>query len=437
MERCPVIDLILSYLPLPEIWNNRRISKKIKEIINGTLFIVNPNDVVACADKLIAQCRILEATELLLPYIARHPATSTPIVIMNRFILLMHSEIWDNPAYTVMRKKIFSLMKKKASREIDYYEKRCGEFADEYHILKNIMKKMKITGKVANQIHVDENKLIGELGEVSFDSSAAPTVKHDLAVSGEAVSLFGYMCYKDRKYSTGFKIVNLAIKMNSNNYLAYWVMGVYQHYYLKNTENGKKAYSKSFTLRPDFAYPYYSLGVLASDTEQNDKAAALYQQCMELDPNHVYAHMNYCVCVGNTATHKELIERYQHINEFHPTEMYCYRAISREYLQNIPQNPDPENHIDSAEESLKKAIMIDPNGANGGLWLDLGFLNLRYRQDISEARKCFEEFSKRTTDDILRIRVNQLVQQLIPPEYEESDEEEDEVEDQVEEDSDE
>ena len=426
MDRCPVLREIFSYLPLSEAWINRQISKKIKEIINETLFIVNPIDVVAHADKLVTQYRILEAMKLLLPYIARHPAKSTPIVIMNRFILLIHSEIWDNSKYTVMRKKIFNSMKKKALHEINYYETHYDELKDKYQILKNIMAKMKITGKQAKPKHLGHDELSGKFGEVSYDPFAKPTVKHGLVVSGEAVSMFAYVCYKDKKFSTGFKIVNLALKMNSNNYLAYWIMGVYQHYYLKNTENSKQAYTKSFTLRPDFAYPYYSLGVLASDAGQNDKAIALYKQSMDIDPNHVYAHMNYCTCIDDSNI-QELIERYSHIIEFHPTQIYCYRAVSRQYLNNIPQPADFSDseihtYLDNAEKILRKAIDIDPNGSDGALWLDLAFIYLRYRQDISEARKCFTEFTKRTTDDVMKARVNLMIQQLnVPAEDNESD----------------
>lgn len=135
----------------------------------------------------------------------------------------------------------------------------------------------------------------------------------------EALCLFGYFLYKNGLFASSAMIVRFVLETDPTNYVALWLSGVLCHYHLKDFDAGVGQYIKCIEANPNFAYAYYSLGVLLSDAGYTVHASNLYQKCLELDQNHHYALLNYGINLHETGHEETALEKYKEID---PT-FYC------------------------------------------------------------------------------------------------------------------
>ena len=368
-------------------------SKKMREILLDCRMYVSPTHVVEVVDKLIASQKIIEAERLIRLYIARFPNKKTPVILLNRYILIIHADLWISKKYGPTRKELFDHFKEKSLTELKMSVQRSGNptesttFQEMLCGIGSVMKKHNpcpIGNKFKDNVfpptqYAEIRRICNE--EEIYD----PPMNSFSTVSGEATCILAYICFKNRDYINAVKLIEKAAEYDPNAVLYFWFNGVLQHYIYQNFEASCHAYTCAIKVAPDFAYSYYSLGVLASDSGDIEKSEFLYQQCLKLDPCHHYALLN--SLVRRDEDDPDVLVQYQKIMEFHPSELIANRAIARILLR----NPTPQN-IEEAEIVLREAIKIDEGACDGFIWYDLGFFFREHKIDIKESNIYFNNF---------------------------------------------
>ena len=416
-----VFRILLATMTFGELFELRAMSSMMLRMVDAHLASLDPIYVLEVVDRLVAECKIEQAVRLLLHFVARGPSVRTPTVLMIRFILLCHGDVFTNEKYVELRAYLTQTFCVKALGE--YPKFGLDPLTEEEsvpHIPENTFQHAKLP------------EGIDDLG--SGGASKDPVGPHHGRPNHfpenkyfEALCLYGYFLYKNGLFASSAMIVRFVLETDPTNYVALWLSGVLCHYHLKDFDACVCQYIKCIEANPNFAYAYYSLGVLLSDAGYTVHASNLYQKCLELDQNHHYARMNHAIALDEDDP--EVLEQYMRIMDIHPTELYIYRAVARILLLREQPQPNPEDYpedeqpdplppgpsssdVAEAQEVLQRAIDIDPRGGGGEPLLDLGFLHLRHRNDIRKAIKCFKKFIEVAEDRELAERVQVLVRQL-------------------------
>eukprot|EP00750_Incisomonas_marina_P029698 INCI7216.1.p1 GENE.INCI7216.1~~INCI7216.1.p1 ORF type:complete len:584 (-),score=84.64 INCI7216.1:3293-5044(-) len=111
------LDHIFKFLPLNDLHRLRRTSKGVRRTADLCANVTDPAHIVAQVDRLIAKAKIVEAEKLLRPFIARSPRVLTPVQLLNRYILIMHSEMWPAVEHKQLRQTLWDFFKRKAIDE--------------------------------------------------------------------------------------------------------------------------------------------------------------------------------------------------------------------------------------------------------------------------------------------------------------------------------
>ena len=83
------------------------------------------------ADTLIAFNKITLAERELRPHIARAPAVATSFALLNRYVLIMHSEVFRRvKLYVDLRRSLFEVFKLKAAEEYRLFTSQHGGGAE-------------------------------------------------------------------------------------------------------------------------------------------------------------------------------------------------------------------------------------------------------------------------------------------------------------------
>ena len=420
-----VFDIFVTSMTLEQLFKLRAMSTLMLLRVDAHLASLNPIHVLEVVDRLVSKCKIEQAVRLLLHFVARDPNVRTPTVLMNRFILLCHADVFCNKKYADLRAYLTQTFRVKALGEYTKFglepvaEKKCVA-----HIPENTFQHAVLPDGIDALV----------LKEVSKDPVGPhPGRPNHFPVRKfyEALCLFGYFLYKDGLFESSARIVEHILQRDPDNYTALWLSGVLCHYHRKNFDEGVQQYKKCINANPLFAYVYYSLAVLLADAGFVDHAVELYKKTISIDPHHHYAHVNLSIAFeeNNPERHKELLEQYNRIIAIHPTEVSSYRAVAQILLR---QQQPPEDPADLAEgepplpvrdgppiacireamRTLEATIDIDLQGGGGEPLMDLGYLHLRHRDDIRQAKHYFRKFIEVAENRELAQRVEVLVQQL-------------------------
>lgn len=406
-----ILHLIFSFLSLFEINRSMTCSKKMRDILLDCQMYVSPTHVVEVVDKLIASQKIIEAERLIRLYIARFPNKKTPVILLNRYILIIHADLWASEQYQGTRMELFGHFKGKSMSELIMSEQTSGN-PTESTSFQEMLAGMESVTMNLNPCSIGnkfENKVFpptqyAKIGRIcNGEEIYVPT--HPLpTVSGEATCLLAYICFKNKDYVNAGKLIKKAAEYDPNAILYLWLNGVLQHYLYQNFEASCHSYTCAITVAPDFAYSYYSLGVLASNSGDNVKSEFLYQQCLKLDPHHHYALLNRLIHCDD-ADHPDVHDMYRKIIQIHPSELIAYRAFAKILLN----NPTQQN-IDEAERVLKQGIRIDEGACNGFIWYDLGNLFRIYKIDIIKSNFYFNNFVRVSNNEEIKQDVMYLIQ---------------------------
>ena len=110
---------VMKFLPLKDQARFMVCSRSMLATLNACRASTNPAHVLAVVDGLIARTKVVEAEQALRPFVARSPKELTPLPLLNRYILLMHSEMWSSPKHAVLRAEIFGTFVRKAGSALD------------------------------------------------------------------------------------------------------------------------------------------------------------------------------------------------------------------------------------------------------------------------------------------------------------------------------
>ena len=276
----PLVYLeMFSTFQLNELWKLRSISKTMLPIVENTILRLNPVHVLDTIDNLISKMKIEKAVRLLIFFVIRSPYTKTVVILINRFIRLIQVNISYLLQLNGLRKEIIEILRSKAILELEGYP--------------NILS--------IDSIQFDNHlKSSNETFEWNINEKMPKTVPKEPTCTNQEFScklsrknnfecliLFAYFLYKDDKYEKAYEICKFIIEKNKNHYLAYWLMGVLNHYYFKNFQASVMNYMRSIECEPRFAYARYSLGVVYHHHELGKEfAQCLYNQTLKLDPKH-------------------------------------------------------------------------------------------------------------------------------------------------------
>jgi protein O-GlcNAc transferase len=118
-------------------------------------------------------------------------------------------------------------------------------------------------------------------------------------------------------------------------------------------ENAEKHYRHAIRLQPDYAPPYYNLGLTLGEQNRFQEAVACYQQALEFNPNYVEAHSN-------------LGDMFKEQHRLAEAEA-CYRTalrINPNYMEahnNLGILLKDQGRFSEAEQFYRAAISLQPD----------------------------------------------------------------------------
>lgn len=275
----PLVYLeMFSTFQLNELWKLRSISKTMLPVVENAILRLNPVHVLNTIDNLVSKMKIEDAVRLLIFFVVRSSYTKTSVILINRFIRLIQVNLSQLLQLKELRKEIIEILRSKAILELGGYPNKLSiDIQFDYHLKSsNETWEWNINEKMPKTIPKEPTCTNQEF-------SCNLLIKNNF----ECLILFAYFLYKDDKYEKAYEICKFIIEKNKNHYLAYWLMGVLNHYYFKNFQASVMNYMRSIECEPRFAYARYSLGVVYHHHELGEEfAQCLYNQTLKLDPKH-------------------------------------------------------------------------------------------------------------------------------------------------------
>jgi predicted negative regulator of RcsB-dependent stress response len=113
-----------------------------------------------------------------------------------------------------------------------------------------------------------------------------------------------------KRYEEGLAACEQAIRLDSNNALAYTNKG-YILNGLKRNEEAIAACEQAIRLDPNFAAAYNNKGVIFENLKRNEEALAAYEQAIRLDPNFAAAYNNKGDVLNKLNRKKEAQQAYE------------------------------------------------------------------------------------------------------------------------------
>lgn len=280
----PLVYLeMFSTFQLNELWKLRSLSKTMLPIIDNAILRLNPVHVLDTIDNLVSKMKIDGAVRLLTFFVARSPCVKTPVILMNRFIRLIQVNISNLSQFMILRQEIIEIFRSRAILELESYSNKLSLDNIKFDNVSKPFSQFKWDIKEKLPDNAPEEPNINNM----YNSNYVRCNVFSRKITFEALNLFAYFLFKDSKCEKTYEICKFIIEKNKNNYLTYWLMGVLNHYYLKNFQGTMMNYTNSINCEPKFAYARYSLGVAYHDHELGeDLSQCLYNQVLKLDPKH-------------------------------------------------------------------------------------------------------------------------------------------------------
>jgi tetratricopeptide (TPR) repeat protein len=355
-------------------------------IVENAILRLNPVHVLDTIDNLVSKMKIEEAVRLLTFFVARSPYTKTPVILMNRFIRLIQVNISNLFQFSVLRREINEIFLSRAILELEGYSNKLSIDSIKFdYVSKSPLKQFEWDRK---------EKLPKSLPEEPTNSNYERFDYFSGKKYFESLILFAYFLYKDAKYENAYEICKFIIEKDKNHYLAYWLMGVLNHYYFKNFQGMIMNYTNSIKCEPEFAYSRYSLGVSYHDHELGeDLAQCLFNQTLKIDPKHIYCLIN----LSNFKDRKEAIKLCIQAISIDPYDITAcnimmYRFFEDDLLTNVSNQLIGEI-IQILHNNIKILIIENKLGDRISLLakklLDLAFMYRKYEIDIK--KKLFKE----------------------------------------------
>ncbi|MFX1377221.1 MAG: tetratricopeptide repeat protein [Promethearchaeota archaeon] len=105
-------------------------------------------------------------------------------------------------------------------------------------------------------------------------------------------TLFAYGGYLNDefilKYEEARDIFERIIKIDPNNYRAYYNLGI-AHFNLSKIEKAKECYEEALKIKPDYKHPLYNIGLIYECEGNLQEALKYYEKALDIDPKFPYA----------------------------------------------------------------------------------------------------------------------------------------------------
>jgi hypothetical protein len=423
--------------------------------------LVNPTHVTDVVRMLMKNCNIVDAGLILIKFIAR--PTPTPIILINQFILLLHGDLFAMQQYVDVCALMFNILKEKAINEFIVNSDISADTAEfcrfsqnngsarrgdtdgfrDYmsSLVFNIDDSTTISkpGFIGSQINselwkkfvkivmsYDRRKMsksimcgspfdlptssssASEIAEVPFTAAPVYDVLElpNVQKYGDATIMFAYFLYKNNQFEAALKMLDQAEKYNNKNPALFWLRGLMYHYYINNFNLACESYIHAIELDNDFAYPYFSLGILMKESYNESQANFLFRRCLLIDRNHYMARYYQIITLPDDDPNK--ITELRAIIDMHPTGMAPYLNIASILThRRYRELADKWTYFEEARLLLKRAIKINPTYAL--LYRDLGSIYIElneYEKGTNYLLMC-----KQLTDDVaLKERIRDFYQ---------------------------
>jgi tetratricopeptide (TPR) repeat protein len=271
---------------------------------------------------LISKSRIADAVAILRMVIMQSQCRSTPINLMNQYILLLDSEIWVLPMYEILRAEIFAELKSIVefpAGTVVTLTNKCSQHPSEinksetenvipselFSKLRNIAKDRKYSVQLCGSpfdlvsaASASSSSSAAAAESASSSSSAAESAAASDQGSVQvynATFLLAYFLYKDQQFEAAIGLLNRL----TPSALVLWLRGVIYQYHTRDFILACETYVCAITMDLGFAYSYYSLAKLLSEYGDTHTSDFVYRRCLVVDPYHYMARLNRAIELDN------------------------------------------------------------------------------------------------------------------------------------------
>jgi len=284
---------IFQWLPLRDLVRLQQCSHYFRTLMKHCQRWTSPQHVVDEIDSLVAAGRVVLAEQLLRDFVAVMPNVPTPIRILNRYLLLAHSDVFGEDGTPQHRAEVFEHFKGKALEEVRAYY---GNKSHPSPPLVALIANLEFTGTTPSYGHPTlsmapaivqsiyarveaamkpDGGLAHQKSKERLRHASNTAVKfdraHDRRIRGDAIYLLAYFCYKDAQPAAAQSILKEGRSHFPSAPMLEWLSGVIGHYISQDLQESAHAYTKAIEQTPDFAYALYSLGVLLYDAGAVEK----------------------------------------------------------------------------------------------------------------------------------------------------------------------
>lgn len=340
---------ILSCLDITDMLKLEQTCKTVREIVNQHIVDL----IIEGIDELISQGDIIEAEKHLRNiFDSQKRQTSTKLI--NRYLLILHADIWSNSKYHNLRFEIFEYFK---NCVLDLHGPTKRTFG--YPQLIN-------NGKVENYPRHDYQnyelspKQIAKI--TNFISASSGKVETQSDWDTELI-IFAYFLFKCGNVDGLKKILNYIENSTKtdNYYFKYWLKGIMHFYADGYFYKAVNCLIRTIELNPNFAYGYYTLGCFLHNSANNEFAHKLYEKTIEIDPKHHYAMLN--LNLQSPVDNRLIV--YKNIIDIHPTEVSAYINYSSALRERGDFTQEENNKL-----KILFTSAIKNNPKNCPLWIE-------------------------------------------------------------------
>ena len=107
----------------------------------------------------------------------------------------------------------------------------------------------------------------------------------------DSIRLLSIISYLNKNYLEASKLINKAIKINSNQALAYYDQGTIFHQ-LEKFDLALKSYNKAIKINSKYSRAYYNRGNTLRELKRYESAIESFKKAIEINPNDFEAHNN-------------------------------------------------------------------------------------------------------------------------------------------------
>ena len=168
----------------------------------------------------------------------------------------------------------------------------------------------------------------------------------------DSFRLLSIIAYLKKNYLEASKLINKAIKINSNNALAYYDQGTIFHQ-LEKFEFALKSFNKSIQINPNYSRAFYNRGNTLKELKKYNESIESFKEAIKIDPNDFEAHNNCGNLFFELGKYDLALQNFNQAIKINPS----YADGYYNFANTLYELGQLENSIDN----YKKAMKINPS----------------------------------------------------------------------------